>query len=673
MYFSIDSFFGRTVRGAVYLSLLLFCVPIAAAQDPPTEGDYYRIETLPIPEDIVLEVGGMAQMPDGRLAVSSRRGDVWLIQNPTMEGGRPPYYHRFARGLHEPLGLAYRDGALYAAQRGELTRMRDEDGDGRADVYESVYSWPLAGNYHEYSYGPLFRDDGSMLVTLNLAWIGHGASLAKWRGWMLQITQDGEMTPVATGMRSPAGFGHGPDGSVFYAENQGDWIGSGYITHVEIGDFLGNPEGLRWTNERDVPARLSGLAYDDVPDNGEPLFEAIEEVPSLKRPTVWFPHTLLGISTSDILVDSTGGAFGPFEGQLLVGDQGHSRINRVALEKVNGVYQGVVIPFREGFQSGVLRLTWGVDGSLFVGQTSRGWSSTGRDPYGIQRVVWTGETPFEVATVEARPDGFELGFTLPVDSATASDPSSYDVTSFIYKYHHSYGSPPIQQENLNVRAVSVAEDGLSARLAVEGLRKSFIHEIKMEGVRSREDLPLLHDVGYYTLNEIPGGPPMDSAAGAAPSARPTIERERRAEIEARPKRLTEMPASWTDGPDVTVTIGTEPGLRYDVGSFDVRAGSRVRLDFENDDDMMHNLVVVMPRTADAIAQEAIALGLDGHEMNYVPESDDVLFHTRLLEPNASEPIYFVAPVEPGEYTFVCTFPGHARTMRGIMRVVGAGD
>ena len=116
--------------------------------------------------------------------------------------------------------------------------------------------WPLEGNYHEYSYGPVFLPDGDMLVTLNLGWIGAGASLSKWRGWMLKISPEGNMTPIATGMRSPAGFGLNKNGDIFYTENQGDWVGSGRMTHVEVGDFVGNPEGLRWTGEEGSPLDL---------------------------------------------------------------------------------------------------------------------------------------------------------------------------------------------------------------------------------------------------------------------------------------------------------------------------------------------------------------------------------------------------------------------------------
>ena len=216
--------------------------------------EYYRLDSVEIPPEISLEVGGLAFNEKGELAVSTRRGEIWLIKNP--ESGNPEY-SRFAHGLHEPLGLVFRNGSYYCSQRGELTKITDLDGDDRADSYQTIYSWDLAGNYHEYSYGPLFTDNGDMLVTLNLGWIGRGASLSKWRGWMLRITESGEMTPIATGMRSPAGFGFNKEGDIFYTENQGGWVGSGRMTHVEEGDFVGNPEGLKWTGESGSPLNLS--------------------------------------------------------------------------------------------------------------------------------------------------------------------------------------------------------------------------------------------------------------------------------------------------------------------------------------------------------------------------------------------------------------------------------
>jgi azurin len=134
------------------------------------------------------------------------------------------------------------------------------------------------------------------------------------------------------------------------------------------------------------------------------------------------------------------------------------------------------------------------------------------------------------------------------------------------------------------------------------------------------------------------------------------------------KRQTTIPADWKQ-PDQVLKLGTKPGLKYDIVQFEVKAGSKIRLVFNNNDDMTHNVVVVTPGAGDEIGKLALNLGLKGSEMNYVPNSPKVLFHTSLLEPDSSESIYFIAPIKPGEYMFLCTYPGHASVMRGILKVV----
>jgi azurin/glucose/arabinose dehydrogenase len=642
------------------------------AQKPATEDDFYRIVTLPIPEGIKLEVGGLAVMPDGRLGVSTRRGEVWIVSNPYMKNGTQPTYKRFASGLHEPLGLAYIKGNLWATQRGEITILKDTDGNEIADQYEAFYKFPLSGNYHEYSYGPVLLPDNDMIFTLNLGWIGHGSSMSKWRGWMLKITPDGKMTPFATGLRSPAGFNVLKNGDIFYTENQGDWVGSGRMTHLEKGDFAGNPEGLIWTSEPDSPLKTK---VSDIPDNNEPLYEAAKKVSSIKNPAVWFPHTLMGISTADLVEDNSAGKFGPFEGQLFVGDQGHSKIMRVFLEKINGQYQGICFPFREGFQSGILRMRWGLDASMFVGMTSRGWSSTGKDEFGVQRLEWTGKTPFEMKTVKSMPDGFLIEFTQAVNKETAQNLESYKINSFTYQYHHNYGSPIINTKALKIKAIQVADDGKSVRLAIDSLRLGYIHEFRLEGIKNTEDRSLLHAFGYYTLNNInANAEKMDVAKYVVVEKK--VEQHAH-DMSAMPtkvtnvvsaKRINEMPADWNGKSDQTLIVGTKPGLKYDVSKFQVKAGSKIRLVFNNNDDMLHNLVIVKPKTVDKVGEAAIGMGLDGAEKAYVPAMDEVLFHTGLMQPESQETIYFVAPSTPGDYTFVCTYPGHYTLMQGVIKV-----
>lgn len=677
LYNNTISYFGlaKKVRGKAKLVSRLIAILLLIGMSPsvsfgqlevPTESDYYQIVDVPIPEDITLEVGGMDLLPDGRLAVCTRRGEVWFIEDPYQENGKPDY-HLFAEGLHEPLGLTYRDGSIYVTQRTEITRLTDTDGDEKADEFKTVWIRPVSGNYHEYFYGPLFLPNGDMLVTVNLGWIGHGASLSIWDGWMLQITPEGEVKPYATGLRSPAAFALNKNGDIFYAENQGDWVGSGNITHLEKGDFAGNPEGLRWS---DVSGSPISLTMEDIPDSGRPMHEVAQNIPELKTPSVWFPHGVMGISTSGILLDTTGGAFGPFEDQLFVGDQGQSKVMRVFQEKVNGEYQGAVFPFREGFESGVLRLNWGLDHSMFLGMTSRGWSSTGKELYGLQQLVWNGETPFEIKEVHARPDGFELTFTKPVDRESASDPSSYDITGFTYHYHSTYGSDIINQEEAEVTHVQVAEDGRSARLVVKNLREGYVHEIKAEGVREAETgYPLLHAVGYYTLKNIPEGEKLAVSDEEMQQANAGAQEDTSEGTDSH-KHQTTQPESWTNGPDKTITITATENLTFDVTDFEVEAGSKVRIVLKNPTDLLHNLLITQPDQLETVAQSALNMGLDGPQRDYVPQSDNVLFYTTLVDVGNSQSIYFTAPEQPDEYPYVCTFPGHWQTMQGVMTVIG---
>ena len=490
----------------IFSILTIVCVSlsgIAQQKTVKTEQDFYEIKTLPIPKDIYLEVGGIATMPDGRIAVSTRRGEIWIVENPYQKEEHQVYYKRFASGMHEVLGLAYKDGAFYCTQRGELTKITDTDRDGVADSYEPIYQFDLSGNYHEYTYGPVFDKNGDMLVTLNLAWVGFGeGKFSKWRGWLVKIHKDGTLEPYAAGLRSPAGFSINDEGDIFYGENQGDWVGSGRVTHLAKGDFAGNPGGLKWAKEPNSPFKLT---LEEIQDNGAPMYEAAQKVKNLKLPSVWFPHAIMGISTADVVQDTTKGKFSPFPGQYFVADQGQSKVMRMGLEKVNGVYQGFCINYREGFQSGILRERFGLDGSMFIGMTSRGWGSTGKDDYGLQRLFWNGKMPFEIKMISAKSDGFDIEFTQAVDVQSVKKSVSYALRSYIYKYQHQYGSPLINVKDLAIKAMEVSADKKHVRLVIDGIRQYYIHEFALTGVLNESGEPLLHSTAYYTLNQMPIG------------------------------------------------------------------------------------------------------------------------------------------------------------------------
>ena len=511
------------------LGFLLMISCVAWAQESPKEEDYYKIVTLPVPEGILLEVGGITMMPNGSMALATRRGDIWVVENPSS---RNPYFRKFASGLHEVLGLVYKDGSFYCAQRGELTKLTDKNGDGKADSYETVHAWEVSGHYHEYSFGPKIAPDGGFFVSGNVAFGDEewwrGEARAKTRGSVFKIYEDGRYEPWAAGMRSPAGLGM-IDGELFYSDNQGDWMGSGGIWHLRKGVFVGHPASLKWAASQNSPVKLTEDQFFAERDNRKirgangyyikpenvveekfkMLYELKEKYPMVQTPVVWLPHGILGISNSEIIRDETNGDFGPFSGQVFIGDQGQSKIMRVFMEKVNGEYQGAAWDFRGGFQSGVMRMTFSPDGSMFVGETNRGWGSAGDANQGLQRLVWNGKVPFEMLTCKAMPDGFEINFTMPVDRKSAEDLASIAASSFLYKHHPVYGSPPVNKQDLKIKGVKLSEDGKTLRVVLDGLRPYYIHELNLEGIRSATNSwSLVHPTVYYTLNAIPAGNKM---------------------------------------------------------------------------------------------------------------------------------------------------------------------
>ena len=282
-----------------------------------------------------------------------------------------PRYSLFASGLHEPLGIIAAPGGGYLcrATGGDHPPARTPMEMGGPMISKRSGRFRSGVTITSTHSARVMGPNGNLRVTLNVSFGAPTQSSVPWRGWMVEVTPDGRMTPIAAGLRSPAGFTVSSTGDWFYTENQGEWSGSGRVTHVEPGDFFGHPASLAWSDLTGSPVKLH---VGDIPDTGEPLHDVAKRIPGIKTPAVWLPHTIMGISTSDIREDSTHGKFGPFAGQFFVGDQGQSKVMRLTMEKVNGVWQGACYPFRSGFECGVLRLEWGEDGTLFAGETNRG-------------------------------------------------------------------------------------------------------------------------------------------------------------------------------------------------------------------------------------------------------------------------------------------------------------
>ena len=112
-------------------------------------------------------------------------------------------------------------------------------------------------------------------------------------------------------------------------------------------------------------------------------------------------------------------------------------------------------------------------------------------------------------------------------------------------------------------------------------------------------------------------------------------------------------------------------MLYDVTRFEVKPGQPVKLEFINPDATPHNLVIVKPGTGDAVGLAATRMAADpelAKSGQYIPKTDAVLFHTKMVPPIAGETLRFMAPKTPGDYPYICTFPGHWTIMKGVMVV-----
>lgn len=459
------------------------------------EREYYPIVSIPLPKDTVIEAGAFAVLPDRRVAVGTRHGEIYLIDG--VDAAKPiPAFHRFATGLDEIFGLAWKDGALRVVQSCEATRVCDTNGDGTADRFETVSdAWGYA-NYHEYAFGSKFDATGNQFVALGLSESYYSHALN--RGFIMKIAPDGKTTAFATGLRSPGGIGFDEHDALFYVESQGPWNCSCSLKAVSPGSFHGHPASFKWYEHAPELGPVP-----EMPQSGSRVTSEKDRVKQLVPYAVIFPYIRMGRSVTAFSVNRTQGKFGPFENQLFLGDYTQSIVMRATTEQVNGVWQGACYPFREGLSTGILSVEFTPGGNLLCGGTNRGWPVRGIKPFALERIQWSGKLPFEIDRVTIEPEGFKITFTKPVEPVTGNRPESYAVSAFTHPYHAGYGGPEIERHEPGVKSVALAADGLSAKIVLKKLQRGFVYELDLNRLRSRDGDELLHRNAFYTVNEIP--------------------------------------------------------------------------------------------------------------------------------------------------------------------------
>ena len=440
----------------------------------------YRAIAYPRPKTVSGEdrimPGAVAVRPkDGQVFVASMKtGELFALRDPTGDG-KQARFENYAGGLfQDALSMLAEDDGLYVLHRRNLTKLVETHSDGLADWFERVAALPhgVADTY-DMAYG-LARDKAGRFV---FGYAPYANATLPGSGGAIRLTPGKPPEEVAYGMRNPLGFCAGPDGEVFFTDNQGEWVAANKLCHVTEGRYFGFPNRAQKQHTSKPPGKT----------------------------TVWVPYAWAK-SINGVAHDHTGGKFGPFAGQLFMAELMYGgAIIRANVEKVNGVWQGACFPFWGPGLLGPVTLAFDPRGPLYVGGiTEPGWMAQ-PDRGALFRIDYTGEVPFEMQSIHVRPRGFRIAFTAPVDPKTAADPASYKLEHYRYEYTGAYGSPELDRTALKVERAEVSADGRTVDLTTAPLVTDRVYMITAAGVRSARGEPPVQPTGAYTLNEVPAG------------------------------------------------------------------------------------------------------------------------------------------------------------------------
>ncbi len=442
----------------------------------------YEMESIPLPfagcrpSDVIFATDGTMY------ALAMTEGQVWRTRIPPPGHPNRIRWQRYASGLYHPIGLALVDNRLFVAQKPEITELIDHDGDGTADHYRTLATgWGLSTGWHEYCFGLAVDQQKNLWFALNTGyfWTNPGyVNPGRWRGSVMRVSTETEyLESVAKGCRVPNGVATGPAGDLFFTDNQGDWIQACKLAHVVQGRFYGHPE-----------YKEDALSKEQYPDG---------------RSAIWFPYHRMR-SISGPIHDDTHGKFGPFTDQMFVGDVGYGAnagIMRVALEKVDGEYQGACFPFVDNQPLGCERMRFGPDNSLYVASLTSG----------LTRISYAGvdgsQTPLAMRAIHIRPrgTGFVIQLTKPLAADETIKPNQFTIKRYHYLYTGNYGSPQADEQTIPVDKAELSSDRTSITLTfpVETYPIGMVYEFRVPNLRDESGKQMLHKEAWYTVHRIP--------------------------------------------------------------------------------------------------------------------------------------------------------------------------
>lgn len=430
-----------------------------------------------------MRFGGLDFFSDGRAAISTWSGDVWIVSGIDDKLDKLTW-KRYAAGLFHALGLKIVNDTVYVLGRDQITRLHDLNNDGEADFYECFNNDAMiTTNFHEFTFDLHTDPEG------NFYFIKGGPVRPGGRGWdkvtphhgcVFKVSKDGsKLDVVARGFRAPNGMGLGPNGEITSGDNEGTWTPTCPLNWIKPGGFYGVP--------------------DFVPSKEKPKIR--------ENPLCWMPHNEVDNSNGG-QVWITGKDFGPLSGQLLHASYGKCRLYSVMKEEVAGQMQGGVTQIVPQFDSGICRMRFHEKHNALYVTGLRGWQTTASTDAGFYRVRYTGKKANLPVELKAKANELSITFSDPLDPKTANDADNFNIEQWNYRWTENYGSPQIKvsdpkkqgRDPVEVQSASLSADGKTVTLKIDNLRP--VMQMKIQYNLKAADGSTAKSAIWNTLNVV---------------------------------------------------------------------------------------------------------------------------------------------------------------------------
>lgn len=430
---------------------------IESAIIPGNEEDPYAVDVFALPQNpwkSRARLTGIDFFEGGdKAVVTTIDGEAWIIKGITQETGSITW-RRIATGMFQPLGVKIKEGDIYVSCRDQITILRDLNGDGETDFYESFNNdHQVTEHFHEFAMGLQMDKEGNFYYAKS----GRHArtSLVPQHGTLIKVSADGSTSEIlANGFRAANGVCMNPDGSFYVTDQQGYWNPMNRINRVTKGGFYGNMWGYGAPKDSSDAAMVQPMAWIDMKYDRSP---------------------------SELLWAETD-RWGPLNGTLLNLSYGYGKIFAVLTQKIGDLEQGGMIemPLPQ-FPTGIMRGRFNPkDGQLYSCGMAAWATSRMIQVGGLYRIRYTGKKLNFPVQMKALDSGMQLSFSEKLDKAAAENPENYTLNTWDIKRTRKYGSERYNEKELKLSKVTLAEDGKTVLIQSDELKPSWIMEILYE-------------------------------------------------------------------------------------------------------------------------------------------------------------------------------------------------